>query len=352
MANGEDMMQFRDKSALQYQCNGRWNRQSSFVTRDAVGRTISSTKLSTSSHVIFDGHPEDLRFAAIMFDFDIGIHSTTITTPRRAGMATNYMSLARELPKPLLHFFKRFPPPQINGRQPSALDTISPTIPSDHLGESTPLEPLDPSNVSASAPLAPQGLRAPETSTWKTNPFLPFRNPSTGVWHGPHYSLRRQAELFRLATEHHVLSLMPPSVKHPEIKEQKRILNGLRVKGTGVGQKVKGKYWERTLRSRLEQRRKAMEMMPDMIQLWKERGHGRGWKKWPKGKHGTGEHALFSRKWLCRAGWVSDHQYILRHPMADKYEHILPEAIDCDTGQRCSDQFVHIVQSGGGLVFG
>lgn len=75
---------------------------------------------------------------------------------------------------------------------------------------------------------------------------------------------------------------MPLSPKHPEVKEQKRIEKGLRVQGTGVGQKVKGKMWERQLRNKLEERRRAMEGMPEMIKLWKERGHGRGWKKWPK----------------------------------------------------------------------
>ena len=75
---------------------------------------------------------------------------------------------------------------------------------------------------------------------------------------------------------------------------------GLRVKGTGIGQRVKGKLWERTQKGRLEERKKAMLAMPAMIQEWKQvcfsadfcgraaltiglqKGHGRGWKKWPK----------------------------------------------------------------------
>ena len=76
--------------------------------------------------------------------------------------------------------------------------------------------------------------------------------------------------------------MMPLSNKHPEVKELKREEQGLRVQGTGVGKKVKGKKWERTLRGRLEERRKAMESMLEMIRHWKERGHGRGIKKWPK----------------------------------------------------------------------
>jgi len=85
-----------------------------------------------------------------------------------------------------------------------------------------------------------------------------------------------------LAVKHNVVSLLPHSSKLPSEIERRRVEHGLRVKGTGVGQKVKGKMWERTLKGRLEERRKAMEAMPEMIKQWKERGHGRGWKKWPK----------------------------------------------------------------------
>lgn len=56
------------------------------------------------------------------------------------------------------------------------------------------------------------------------------------------------------------------------------------VKGTGEGQRVKGKAWERTLKGRLEVRRQAMLDMPGMIQEWKQKGHGRGWKKWPSSR--------------------------------------------------------------------
>lgn len=42
------------------------------------------------------------------------------------------------------------------------------------------------------------------------------------------------------------------------------------VKGTGVGQKVKGKVWERTLKGRLGARREAMLGMDNLIQEWKQ----------------------------------------------------------------------------------
>lgn len=67
-------------------------------------------------------------------------------------------------------------------------------------------------------------------------------------------------------------------------QDEKTINEGsiLRVKGTGQGQNVKGKGWERRLRAKTEMRIKAIEGMPALIKEWKERGHGRGWRKWPK----------------------------------------------------------------------
>lgn len=86
----------------------------------------------------------------------------------------------------------------------------------------------------------------------------------------------------KLAIKYNVEALLPPSRKSPEFKETRRAERGLQIKGTGVGHKVKGHKWERTMESRLEDRRKAMEGMPEMVRLWKQRGHGRGWRQWPK----------------------------------------------------------------------
>ena len=79
------------------------------------------------------------------------------------------------------------------------------------------------------------------------NPFLPTKHPVTGRWHDPKYSLRRQAELVKLAREHGVEELLPYTPKGTETKLAKRVEFGLRVKGTGVGQKVKGHKHERQL---------------------------------------------------------------------------------------------------------
>lgn len=105
-----------------------------------------------------------------------------------------------------------------------------------------------------------------------------------------------------MAAKYEVEGLLPVGRKATEFKETRRAeRGGLAVKGTGVGQKVKGHKWERTMEARLEDRRKAMMEMPEMIRLWKQvcsplffpgkgceaniwlqRGHGRGWKQWPR----------------------------------------------------------------------
>jgi hypothetical protein len=84
------------------------------------------------------------------------------------------------------------------------------------------------------------------------------------------YGLRQQADIASMARKYGVEELLPFSHKLKWVKDKKREEKGLRVKGTGVGEKVKGKEWERTVKSRLEKRRVAMLKMPEMIQQWKE----------------------------------------------------------------------------------
>ncbi|KAL2271298.1 hypothetical protein VTJ83DRAFT_669 [Remersonia thermophila] len=113
------------------------------------------------------------------------------------------------------------------------------------------------------------------------NPFLPLRHPVTGRWHEPKYSLRRQAELYKLAREHGVAELLPSTPKSAEERLRKRVEEGLRVKGTGVGQKVKGHKYERQLEAKMEKRRQAMLAMPELIKEWKKVGK-RNWTNFPK----------------------------------------------------------------------
>lgn len=82
------------------------------------------------------------------------------------------------------------------------------------------------------------------------NPFKCSKHPVTGNWHDPKFSLRRQADLVKLARKQGVEELLPHTVKGTLERIRRREEGGLRVKGTGVGQRVKGKESERTLKGR------------------------------------------------------------------------------------------------------
>ena len=73
-----------------------------------------------------------------------------------------------------------------------------------------------------------------------------------------------------MAKAHGVEPLLPPGKKSTEYKEQRILEKGLRIKGTGEGQKVKGHKWERMKAIKLDERKKAMEGMPEMIRMWKQ----------------------------------------------------------------------------------
>jgi large subunit ribosomal protein L25 len=201
-----------------------------------------------------------------------------------------HIQLASSLPKRLLDFFRKYPPPALLQGTPATTSTATENT---TITSTTP--PTDPS---ASAPDS-QTLSSSEISY--RNPFQPHKHHVTGRWHSPVFGLRRQADLVKLAQQHGVVSLLPYTIKLPGERAKRREELGLRVKGTGIGQRVKGKLWERTQKGRLEERKKAMLAMPAMIQEWKQvcfsafffcgrvaltiglqKGHGRGWKKWPK----------------------------------------------------------------------
>ncbi|CAK7562184.1 MAG: hypothetical protein SEPTF4163_000019 [Sporothrix epigloea] len=162
-------------------------------------------------------------------------------------LSSHYIQLAKTLPPRLLQFFARYPPAAI---QATATSTATVTA-------------------------APTGyqLEAP-------NPFKSTKNPVTGRWNDPVFSLRRQAELFKMARDHGVADLLPESSKNPETKLQKRVEFGLRVKGTGVGQKVKGHQYERQLIAKMDERRTAMLNMHKLIREWKRVGRKK-WERYP-----------------------------------------------------------------------
>ncbi|TAQ83719.1 hypothetical protein B7494_g7957 [Chlorociboria aeruginascens] len=157
-------------------------------------------------------------------------------------MAANkqYVQLAQSLPPRLTRFFARWPPRAI-------LEADSTTTPS-------PADPTAPPPSTSAAVDSPAPRPDPRQSEIDTlgfpSPFKSQRHPVTGKWHDPVFSLRRQAELVKLARQHGVEELLPPSVKSTEERMRKRVEHGLRVKGTGVGQRVKGKESERTLKAR------------------------------------------------------------------------------------------------------
>ncbi|KAM3532147.1 hypothetical protein MY4038_004164 [Beauveria bassiana] len=154
---------------------------------------------------------------------------------------SHFVQLAKSLPQPLQRFFARWPPAAL----------VSP----------------------GSAPTSFQEMRP--------NPFEFYKHPVTGRLQDPVYSARRQAQLFQLARDHGVAELLPPSAKNPTQRLAHRVEHGLRVKGTGLGQKVKGHIHERHMIAKMETRRKAMLEMPELIKKWKMVGK-RNWTKFPK----------------------------------------------------------------------
>ncbi|KAI5849944.1 hypothetical protein BZA05DRAFT_436777 [Tricharina praecox] len=152
-----------------------------------------------------------------------------MATPTTAtAAASTFVSLARLLPPRLTRFFARYPPGTANDV--------------------------------------------------RSNPFKPTVFPVTGKWHNPVFSLRRQADLCKLARRYGVEELLPPTKKSSAAREAARL------KRAEKPMRVRGHKEERTLKSRLEIRKQAMEKMPALIEEWKRRGHGRGWKDWPSGK--------------------------------------------------------------------
>ncbi|KAJ5701750.1 hypothetical protein N7488_009298 [Penicillium malachiteum] len=188
-----------------------------------------------------------------------------------------------QLPVRLRNFFARYPP-QIY----SSLVAPRPTPPAGQASTEQPLpSPYTPDRDAKGAQKEDrEAFSVARSLLWDSrsapNPFLPKKIHSSNKWMGPRYGLRQQADLVKLAAKYNVEPLLPPGPKSTEYKAAKLAERGLRIKGTGIGQKVKGHKWERTMEARLEDRRKAMMEMPEMIRLWKQRGHGRGWRQWPK----------------------------------------------------------------------
>lgn len=246
-------------------------------------------------------------------------------------MAEPGLQAVKALPQRLRDFFARYPPQIFSAKhtgitipltrqeakeaaiaRSAALERQKPSAKSAPSGtpvNEIPVPQEAASITSETIPPIPTSAAAP-ASKLPPNPFLPRKNFVTGRWAGAKVGLRRQAELVKLAKQYGIEELLPPGRKSTAFKEQRMLQRGLRVKGTGEGEKVKGHKWERHVGTTLEKRRVAMEKMPELIREWKQvrllffplpsrphdssllqsantssllqRGHGRGWKKYPK----------------------------------------------------------------------
>jgi large subunit ribosomal protein L25 len=199
------------------------------------------------------------------------------------------------LPQRLLRFFAKYPPKLYSAKYTGASIPLTKSIPQTPalqaaespvqaiskvpVASNTSAEDPDVSTIEATT-MVPKPV--PRSERGPPNPFLPMKNHETGRWRGAAIGLRVQADLVKLAKKNGVEALLPPGRKSTAFKEQRTLERGLRMRGTGEGQKVKGHKWERRMGAKLDVRRKAMENMPEMIREWKQRGHGRGWKKYPK----------------------------------------------------------------------
>ena len=132
------------------------------------------------------------------------------TTIMASATPTKFVTLAKSLPTPLQTFFARWPP----------------------------------------AAIVPEGHAPTQYQEARPNPFKVYKNPTTGKWQDPVYSQRRQAQLAQMAREHGVEHLLPETNKNAENRLAHRVEHGLRVKGTGVGQSVKGHIHERQMISK------------------------------------------------------------------------------------------------------
>lgn len=137
------------------------------------------------------------------------------------------------------------------------------------------------------------------------NPFLPRFNTTSGRWAPPKYSLRRQAELVKLAKASKTLHLLPPGpklraaeilaapAKNPKLnlEEKKKALregwlskvewagkvNERRVKGADSGTRLysgkkrmfKGHKWERVKRRRFNYKKILLKDMDQRIKRYK-----------------------------------------------------------------------------------
>ncbi|KAI0828673.1 hypothetical protein BC628DRAFT_1316297 [Trametes gibbosa] len=150
------------------------------------------------------------------------------------------------------------------------------------------------------APILKADPKPPGARPKILNPFLPHKNPESGRWAPPKYSLRRQADLVKSARASGLLHLLPPGPKlsrkdasiatqtpTPEAVGQTQNwttavewdgeFKQKEVKGADVGNRLyagkkrmfKGHKWERTIDKRTWKRKMLMKDMDSRIERFK-----------------------------------------------------------------------------------
>jgi hypothetical protein len=154
------------------------------------------------------------------------------------------------LPPKLLSFFTRYPPRNPSLRTLYSQEDKSVLIAKRlHDFQSVPTNLHQPVTTDSQLP---SGKSVATVYLPFQNPFKPSRDPRSGNFHAPKYSLRRQADLIKLALRFGVAELLPPSEKGNKLLygRKRPMVGTIRPKGT---------YEERTRSIYVEKKRKALE---------------------------------------------------------------------------------------------
>ncbi|KAF9263638.1 hypothetical protein L218DRAFT_1077162 [Marasmius fiardii PR-910] len=100
-------------------------------------------------------------------------------------------------------------------------------------------------HIARNGPLPAAPEDSPSRGIRLPNPFLPHRNPKTGRWIPPKYSLRRQAELVKKAKETNSLHLLPPGLKLQKSEVMAQVLRSRDVEVAGETSTERGELPEK-----------------------------------------------------------------------------------------------------------
>ncbi|SCU93891.1 LAME_0F05358g1_1 [Lachancea meyersii CBS 8951] len=110
------------------------------------------------------------------------------------------------------------------------------------------------------------------------NPFLANKNPATGRYHNPKYSLRRMSELYKLAHHYGLQELLPPRNKlfFQEKYDQKKFMKGVLL--------PKGHKHELAHSEKMQKMKAAIRNADEVILEAKGRKYARKLEKRKQGK--------------------------------------------------------------------